>query len=379
MRNSAITIICKPTSECNFRCDYCYHANTKYEDGILDLFRLERLIRLAQEEYQTVNYIWHGGEPLLCGLDFFVEAIKLQNRYGQSGVEVSNSIQTNGSLVTDDFIDFFTQNKFDISVSIDGPDNNNCLRQNTDIVIKNIEKMQNAKLNVSSISVIHAINVDHQIQMYNFFKSMNLPMKFNPIFKDGSAIQNSLYLLEVGHYLDSLKSLYDHWLVDQTAVMVDPIDQYLSMVIKNRGIDCIYGSCLGHWLGIDHSGNLYPCGRSYTFEYQLANIDKVDRLSEAFESEAFAYIIKKAIIRRSLCQEGCDFFGICHGGCSNNALLEHGDMAINDGFLCEVLREMYVYVKASLDPELNSQETFETYNPIIKRILNQSISKETES
>lgn len=194
-------------------------------------------------------------------------------------------------------------------------------------------------------------------------------MKFNPIFKDGSALQNTHYLIDSTHYIECLKSLYDYWLVDQTAVMVDPIEQYLSMILRNRGVDCIYGSCLGHWIGIDHSGYLFPCGRSYPSEYQLTNIDEINRLSETFETKEFAHIIKKAIIRRSACQENCELYGICHGGCNNNALLEHGDMAVNDGFLCDVLREMYDYIKASLNPELHPQETFDSYNPIIKNIL----------
>ena len=107
MQTNSISIIAKPTSECNFRCKYCYHADTKYETGILELIKLEKLIRLCQEEYDHVDYTWHGGEPLICGVDYFKEIIKLQQEYKRQNSVINNSVQTNGSLLSNQFIRFF--------------------------------------------------------------------------------------------------------------------------------------------------------------------------------------------------------------------------------------------------------------------------------
>jgi uncharacterized protein len=332
---------------------------------LLEFQYLEKLIRLAQAEYNRVDYIWHGGEPLLCGLNYFEKVLEFQEKYRQPGSVIQNSIQTNGSLITDEYIIFFKDNKFDISISFDGPGIFNSLRHNTKNVINIIEKLQNASVNLATISVIHSLNVEHQIEMYEYFKSKKLPMKFNPIFQDGSAIVNQQYLLEPEQYIRSLKSFYNYWLTDKNAVPVDPINQYLSLVLRGRGIDCIYGSCLTHWIGIDHNGDIFPCGRSYPKEYKLINISEIIYLHEAFETPSFKNIISQAIIRRNKCQNTCKYFGICYGGCNNNALLEHRNMQDNGGFLCEVLQEMFVYVSDSVQRILASPEGRETYNNII--------------
>ena len=76
-----ITVIMKPTSECNLRCRYCYHANTDYETGIMTEKVLDAIISKVQSEYNDIVYVWHGGEPLLCGLDFFRKALQLEHKY----------------------------------------------------------------------------------------------------------------------------------------------------------------------------------------------------------------------------------------------------------------------------------------------------------
>ena len=105
--SKALTVIFKPTSECNFRCKYCYHADTEFIPGIISDDNLEKLIKLAQVEYDRIEYIWHGGEPLMCGLGFFKKVISLQKKFCKSNQKILNSIQTNGSLLTDNFIKFF--------------------------------------------------------------------------------------------------------------------------------------------------------------------------------------------------------------------------------------------------------------------------------
>ena len=376
MNTGTITIIAKPTSECNFRCKYCYHADTKYKAGILDPLKLEKLIRLAQKEYDRVDYVWHGGEPLICGIDYFKNIIECQQKYKRKDLEINNSIQTNGSLLSNQFIKFFKQNNFSISISIDGPGECNGLRQSTKRVIENIDSAQKAGLRLSSLSVIHTLNCDHQVEMYEFFKSKKIPMKFNPIFNDGSAKDNPQYLLEVKNYVDSLKTLYDHWLIDQTAVPVDPLDQYLRMKLEGRGTDCIYGSCLYHWIGIDHDGDIYPCGRSYTLDHRIGSISEINHISDIFKQDNFIDILKKSIVRRSLCQHVCGLYGICNGGCNNSALIENGGIDMNGGFLCMVLKEFFEYVSISIDSILADEGSLEKYNPLVKQALNKKKIKE---
>jgi len=371
MKTNSIIIIAKPTSECNFRCGYCYHADTHYERGFLSYSALEKLIKIAQREYEFVDYIWHGGEPLLCGLDYFQEIIKFQKKYTRKDLKIINSVQTNGSLLSKDYIEFFKDNNIDVSISIDGPEDCNVLRQQTNYVLEKINLARIAGLKISTISVIHALNVDKQIEMYEYFKSLDVSMKFNPVYISGNAKENPQYLLDADIYIDSLKNLYDYWLVDKTAVKVDPIDQYLNMVMEGRGLDCIYNSCLYHWIGVDHNGLIYPCGRSFPEEYIIGNIQEIQNISDIYQNENYLNLLKKSIVRRSKCLSTCEYYEICNGGCNNNALIENGDIEIPGGFLCIVLKEMIDYIKNSINTIYSNLKELDNYNPIIKDELNQ--------
>lgn len=362
----ALTIIVKPTSECNFRCKYCYHADTDYAPGVISEQLLEKMISAAQNEFDRVMYIWHGGEPLLCGLDFFQKAVLMQKKYSRLGQTISNSVQTNGSLLNDEYIDFFIANDFSVSISFDGPGECNALRCRTEETNRTFKVAVEKGLKTASISVIHAGNCHRQIEMYEHFKELRVPMKFNPIFNSGGAKDIPEYALNAGEYIASLKEFFDYWLVDPGAVPNDTLEQYLGMVFDGRGKDCVYGSCLYHWVGVDHLGDIYPCGRSYTEEYKLGNVGELKKISDAFRSENFIKLLKKSIVRRSKCQAECKYYGLCSGGCNNNAIIE-GDLEDNHSFLCEVLRAMYEYIQEKLSVLRQPGADLERINPIIRK------------
>ena len=200
-------------------------------------------------------------------------------------------------------------------------------------------------------------------------------MKFNPIFSSGEAKNIPEYALDVQEYIASLKKLFDYWLTDPSAVIHDTLEQYLSMVFTGRGRDCVYGSCLYRWIGVDHLGDIYPCGRSYTAEYKMGNLDEVEKFSDAFHSDHFIQLLKKSIIRRSKCQRECPYYGLCNGGCNNNAILE-GGLESNHHFLCKVLYAMYPYVKERIESLQQPDADLEHINPILrKRIYDSNLAK----
>ena len=168
-----------------------------------------------------------------------------------------------------------------------------------------------AGVKIASLSVIHSLNVNHIIEIYEFFKSKKIPMKFNPMFNSGNAVYYPEYKLDLDVYTNSLKKFFDYWIVDQNAVKVDPLDQYIQMKLFGKSSDCIYGSCLYRWLGIDHKGDFYPCGRSYPATFRLASISEINHISDVFKTENFICLLKSSIIRRSECQADCMFFGVC--------------------------------------------------------------------
>ena len=369
MQNT-ITLIVKPTSECNFRCAYCYHKDTGYKEGILSYSLLEKLIQLALSEYIHVVFVWHGGEPLLCGLPYFEEIVRLQSKYASKKNKIENIIQTNGSLLTDDIISFAKINNFSICVSIDGNVNANTLRQSTGLVVANIKKAKANGVNTSALGVIHNQNLAYLLETYSFFKELAVPVKLNPAF--ATFTNKSDYVMSVSAYVEKMKELFAIWIEDEEALLFEPFMQYLSMYFTHAGRDCIYGSCMTKWLGIDSCGNLYPCGRSYPIEYQLGNLSDVTELSSVFLSEPYINILKSSIIRRSSCQENCKLFGYCSGGCNNNSILE-GNIEKAGGFLCDSFIALFSFIKEFLDEHLVNGNSFK--NPHIPKFYNKAIKK----
>ena len=371
-KTHSITVIVKPTASCNMRCRYCYHADTRYPEGALSGSRLERLIRLLQEEYSHINYIWHGGEPLLCGIPYFREAVALQDKYRREGQIIRNNLQTNGTLLNDETLDFLKEHRFSLSISYDGPEECNDLRGNTQLVEDRIRRAETAGLNPGILSVIHRGNCSKQIAMYRYIKALGVPMKFNPMFISGAASGIPDYALDVREYVASLKELFLYWLDDETAVHLDTIDQYLWMYFYGRGRDCQYGSCLYHWISIDHAGTLYPCGRSYPESCALGCIDDYDSIGDVFRHEHYTDLVKAAILRRNRCQQSCSCYGICLGGCGNGCLLA-GSAEEPDPFFCAVLQEMLPLVRKTLDKALRKPGRI--HNPLLREYLENNRQK----
>ena len=136
-----ITVVVKPTLYCNTDCRHCYHPLSERSDLIMSSETLEKVIRYASE-YETVWFVWHGGEPLTLPLSFYKEVVKLQKKYfGADSHRISNTIQTNGILIDKKFMNFCKENKINVGVSFEGRCND-ILRSRTDIIGKNLEMMR---------------------------------------------------------------------------------------------------------------------------------------------------------------------------------------------------------------------------------------------
>ena len=366
MRNN-VTIIVKPTNECNFRCQYCYHADTEYDVGIMSDICLELLIKKVQSEFRQVVYVWHGGEPLLCGLDFFEKAVSYQKKYAKPTSIYINSIQTNGLLLDQDYLEFFLKHNFSVCVSYDGPGECNCLRESTSEIERHILASINSGVNTSVLSVISNRNIGCLIEMYKYYRDNNIHAKFNPIF-ESTALDCREYLIDSEEYANALISFFDYWVNDTNAIEIEPLCQYVRMALGFDGRECIYESCLAKWLGIDHNGNLYPCGRSYPQEYLLGNISDYESIPNVFENEVYLSLLKSAILRRSDCQEKCKYYGVCHGGCNNNCIIE-GVSKASDTFMCKVFCKVYPYVSSWVELHMEKGNIDTVSNHIIQSMI----------
>lgn len=366
--DTTISIILKVCDACNLKCKHCYEAagGLYGAANIMPLAHLERTFSLAQSQYHYVKYVWFGGEPLLCGLEYFKEAIRLQKKYNQDNVIV-NHIQTNGTLLSAEFADFFKKEGFAVSVSYDAQFNGQ-LRQKTEETLKGIANCKAAKSSCGILSTIHAANYDKQIEMYQHIKEMGCPMKFNPIFPSGAAISNANYLLNLEAYVNETVRFFRYWCEDKTAVPVSSFVQYLRLFLGLPGRNCTYGTCLYKWIDIEPDGSVLPCSRFSPDKYAVGKIQDVGSIEDVFASKEYENIVRQAIQRRLLCREECQLYPLCNGGCNSAAAAECG-LDKHDFQLCAITKMLF--------PRLSEQIELlkarpDVTNPIARDLLKKS-------
>lgn len=320
-----ISIIIKANNKCNLQCKHCYEErndSTNNERREMLLSTIEKVFTSAQSSYERINYVWFGGEPLLNGIDWFESAINLQKKHLKNN-KIKNRLQTNGTLLNESFSKFFIKEGFNISISYDGQFND-VLRQQTNNVENGIRNVQNNGGKCGIISTIHAKNYLHQIEMYEHFKKMNCPMKFNAMFPLGRASTNYELALDIDKYTQATVRFFEYWCKDANAFPVSNFIQFVRLYNEEYGCNCTYGNCLYNWLCIEPNGDITPCSRFSVEKYKLGNVLEIKDFEDIFKNNKYNDFVKENIIRRLKCKKNCLYYKYCNGGCSSSAANEVG-------------------------------------------------------
>lgn len=319
-----ISIILKISNACNLKCKHCYEGDNSNAScsTVMPLDILSRVFELAQNEYKHVTYVWFGGEPLLCGLDYLKEAISLQQKYGQ-GTMINNRMQTNATLVTRKIASFLFESEFMVSVSYDGQFND-FLRQETSATLKGIKHLKEAGHHCGILSTIHSSNVAQQIEMYEHIKEMGCPMKFNPIFPSGNATHHVEFLLDDTCYISETMRFFRYWCHDNFAVPVANFIQSIKLITGYPERHCTNGQCFYHWLCVEPDGGITPCSRFFSADYRICSLEDITSFEQVYLKDSYAAIVAPAIIRRQKCKKHCELYPLCNGGCNSAAANEVG-------------------------------------------------------
>jgi len=351
--------VIKPTHVCNLACTYCYNDDVRrpYMDRET-LFRItEQTFLLADKvgSYESVEFIWHGGEPLLAPLSFYKMAVNFQETLSR-GIPYTNIIQTNGTLLSNKHIDFFKMHAFKVSLSIDGIEtahNANRIDEkgigSFSRVMKGVDKLERNGMKPGSVLVLNKRNKDTLEDSYRFFAARKMGFNIIPLMKSGSA--NAVFdeiALTQDEYVEAWTSLYYKWICAPETEYVG-VSNFLHITRSVISGSC--SSCTGMAqcgianLATDPVGDIYPCA-SLTGNKDICygNINKTD-LSALFLSET---ALKWRNRRSTLSCTHCKWFHLCHGGCPSRSYhFNNGDYTVSD-FYCDSIHRIYEHVEAKL-------------------------------
>jgi uncharacterized protein len=381
-------VMLKPAgAHCNLACKYCYYLekNKLYPTAQRHLMSDEMLEQFTREyiEAQTMNQVlftWHGGEPLLRSIDFYRKALSLQQKYA-GGRRIDNVIQTNGTLLTDEWCEFFAQNHWLVGISIDGqqPDHDHYRltaagKPSWKKVMQGIKLLKKHGVEWNAMAVVNAYNVNHPMEFYRFFKENGCQfLQFTPIVErqtrheDGRTLasladKNEIPLSEAsvapeqwGYFLCAI---FDEWVrKDVGKIFVEIFDCTLANWMGISPGICAYSKECGHAGVMEHNGDVYSCDHFVFPEYKLGNIRDHSLIDMLYgeQQQEFSRLKHSSLPRQ--CKE-CDMEFACHGECPKNRFMKdkYGDSGLN--YLCPGYYHYYQHVAPYMDymkQELMSQ------------------------
>ena len=381
-------VMLKPAgAHCNLACKYCYYLekNKLYPTAQRHLMSDEMLEQFTREyiEAQTMNQVlftWHGGEPLLRSIDFYRKALSLQQKYA-GGRRIDNVIQTNGTLLTDEWCKFFAQNHWLVGISIDGPQPYHDHYRLTAAgkpswkkVMQGIKLLKKHGVEWNAMAVVNAYNVNHPLEFYRFFKENGCQfLQFTPIVErltrheDGRTLasladKDEISLSEAsvapeqwGYFLCAI---FDEWVrKDVGKIFVEIFDCTLANWMGISPGICAYSKECGHAGVMEHNGDVYSCDHFVFPEYKLGNIRDHSLIDMLYgeQQQEFSRLKHSSLPRQ--CKE-CDMEFACHGECPKNRFMKdkYGDSGLN--YLCPGYYHYYQHVAPYMDymkQELMSQ------------------------
>lgn len=372
-------VMLKPAgAHCNLACKYCYYLekNKLYPTAQRHLMSDEMLEQFTREyiEAQTMNQVlftWHGGEPLLRSIDFYRKALSLQQKYA-GGRRIDNVIQTNGTLLTDEWCEFFAQNHWLVGISIDGPQPYHdhyrltaAGKPSWQKVMQGIKLLKKHGVEWNAMAVVNAYNANHPLEFYRFFKENGCQfLQFTPIVErqtrheDGRTLasladKDEIPLSEAsvtpeqwGYFLCAI---FDEWVrKDVGKIFVEIFDCTLANWMGVSPGICAYSKECGHAGVMEHNGDVYSCDHFIFPEYKLGNIRDHSLIDMLYgeQQQEFSRLKHSSLPRQ--CKE-CDMEFACHGECPKNRFMKdkYGDSGLN--YLCPGYYHYYQHVAPYMD------------------------------
>jgi len=378
-------IVAKPIGpSCNLNCTYCFYLEKKALFPRGETYRMSDEVLAAyikkyihSQPTPEVEFVWQGGEPTLLGLDFFKRVVDLQKPFAHRKT-IKNSLQTNGTLLTDRWCEFLKRHHFMVGISLDGPKEiHDRYRRDRagagsfDKVMKGLEFLQKHDVEVNVMACVARETAYKPLKVYHFFKEAGVEfIQFFPIIEriaDSKAKASGLRLagpaaldqyepnsrvtewsVEPGKYGDFLITIYDEWIrndVGKTFVM--NFEWAMNAWIGNPSPVCIFARQCGRSLVLEHNGDIYSCDHSVYPEYKLGNILEDNPLEMVEKSIDQGFGVSKETSLPQLCRK-CKVLNACRGGCPKHRFAKTYNNEPGLHYLCDGYRKFFLHIRKYL-------------------------------
>lgn len=368
-------------SLCNLACEYCYYLekNNLYKDRqtdkrfILTDELLEKFIQMYIESQTTpqVLFCWHGGESLMRPLSFYRKAVELQKKYARGRI-IDNTIQTNGTLLNDEWCRFFKDNNWLVGVSIDGPQEFHDEYRKNRIgapsfrkVMQGINLLKKHGVEWNALAVVNDFNGDYPLDFYHFFKEIECKyIQFTPIVeriiprKDGRYLASPMDALDIPladfsvspeQWGNFLCTIFDEWVRNDVGeYFVQIFDATLANWIGEQPGVCSMAKTCGHAGVMEYNGDVYSCDHFVFPEYKLGNIRTHTLIEMMFSDRQQKFGNDKFEKLPKQCRN-CRFLFACNGECPKNrfAITADGEPGLN--YLCAGYHKYFEHVAPYMD------------------------------
>lgn len=375
-------IMTKPAgSSCNLACEYCYYLEKKnlYKDASADRRHvmyddmLERFIKMYIESQSMpqILFSWHGGETLMRPLSFYKKVIELQKKYG-GGLVIDNSIQTNGTLLTDEWCRFFKDNNWLVGVSVDGPQEfhdeyrrNNIGAPSFHKVMRGINLLKKHGVEWNALAVVNDFNADYPLDFYHFFKEIECRyIQFTPIVEriiphtDGRTLASPMdahdapladFSVSPAQWGEFLCTIFDEWVKNDVGQYF--IQLFDSTLANWAGVQpgvCTMARTCGHAGVMEFNGDVYSCDHFVFPEYKLGNIREKTLVEMMYSDRQQKFGTDKYDSLPGQCRR-CKYLFACNGECPKNrfAFTADGEPGLN--YLCEGYYRFFEHVAPYMD------------------------------
>lgn len=375
----SFTTMLKPAgSACNLDCSYCYYLDKAAQYGGRQAVMSDDLLETYVRQYiegndaQTVTFCWHGGEPTLLGVEWYRKAVALQKKYA-GGKTIVNTLQTNGTLIDEEWCDFFAGNNFLIGLSLDGPKSVHDPFRKTkgqeptwEAVMRAARLMRSRGVQFNTLSVVNSVGEKRGKEIYTFLRDVvgSTYMQFLPavehvvkkpgmrrpliVAPETEGAQMAPWSVSARGYGRFLCDVFDEWVRNDVGrTFVQMFDATLAGWM---GVDpgvCTMGETCGEALVVEHNGDVFSCDHFVYPEYKLGNIRETT-LREMFESEKRK---RFGLAKRNMLPDEClrcGFWRACHGECPKHRF-DTGTDGYRKNSLCEGLTMFFRHAAPYMD------------------------------